>query len=39
MQAMRQAARRSAERYSPEQATTWWDDFYDRACSGIVRAA
>ena len=39
MHAMRQSARRSAERFSPEQATEWWDDFYDRACNGIVPAA
>jgi hypothetical protein len=39
MRTMRQAARRSAERFSPEQATEWWDDFYDQACIGIVLAA
>ena len=39
MHAMRQAARRSAERFAPEEATEWWDDFYDRACVGIVPAA
>jgi hypothetical protein len=38
MQAMRRAARRSAERYSPGHATIWWDDFYDRACNGVVLA-
>jgi glycosyltransferase involved in cell wall biosynthesis len=37
--AMRQAARRSAERFSPEQATKWWDEFYDQACNGVVPAA
>jgi hypothetical protein len=39
MHAMRHAARHSAERFSPQQATQWWDDFYDRACNGIVPAA
>jgi glycosyltransferase involved in cell wall biosynthesis len=39
MQAMRQAARRSAERFAPEPATAWWDDFYDRACTGVVPAS
>jgi glycosyltransferase involved in cell wall biosynthesis len=39
MHAMRQTARHSAERFSPEHATEWWDDFYDRACTGIVPAA
>lgn len=39
MQAMRQSARRSSERFSPEHATRWWDDFYDRACNGIVPSA
>jgi glycosyltransferase involved in cell wall biosynthesis len=34
--AMRQAARRSAERFSREQPAAWWDDFYDRACAGVV---
>jgi glycosyltransferase involved in cell wall biosynthesis len=38
MNAMRQAARRSVERFSPDQATAWWDDFYGRACIGIVPA-
>jgi glycosyltransferase involved in cell wall biosynthesis len=38
MRTMRQNARRSAERFSPEIATDWWDDFYDRACIGIVPA-
>ncbi|MDR3536967.1 MAG: glycosyltransferase family 4 protein [Acetobacteraceae bacterium] len=38
MRAMQQAARRSVERFSQGQATAWWDDFYDRACSGIVPA-
>jgi glycosyltransferase involved in cell wall biosynthesis len=39
LRAMRQAARHSAERFSSGSATTWWDDFYDRACTGMVRAA
>jgi glycosyltransferase involved in cell wall biosynthesis len=39
LQAMRQQARRSAERFAPASATTWWDDFYDRACAGVVPAA
>lgn len=39
MHAMRRAARRSADRFAPEPATAWWDDFYDRACTGIVPAA
>lgn len=38
MQTMRRNARRSVERFSPEQATGWWDDFYDRACIEIVPA-
>ena len=39
MHTMRQNARRSAERFAPGQATEWWDDFYDRACNGVVLAA
>ena len=38
MQAMRVAARRSCERFDPAPATQWWDDFYDRACDGVVAA-
>jgi glycosyltransferase involved in cell wall biosynthesis len=38
MHAMRYAARKSAERFSPATATVWWDEFYDRACTGIVPA-
>jgi glycosyltransferase involved in cell wall biosynthesis len=36
---MRRTARRSAERFSPAGATAWWDDFYDRACDGVVATA
>ncbi|HET6305624.1 MAG TPA: glycosyltransferase family 4 protein [Rhodopila sp.] len=38
LQGMRQDARRSAERFSAEAARPWWDDFYDRACNGVVTA-
>ena len=38
LMAMRDAARVSAEPYGAEDASLWWDGFYDRAARGVAAA-